>query len=42
MIQYLLTKGKYSLKNVGANADGKIKINISSNSDVKITRDKKK
>ncbi|WP_026887867.1 hypothetical protein [Clostridium beijerinckii] len=37
-----LTKGKYSLKNVGANADGKIKINISSNSDVKITRDKKK
>lgn len=36
-----LTKGKYSLKNVGANADGKVEIDISSNSDVKITEDKK-
>ena len=36
-----LTKGKYDLKNVGANADGKIKIYINSNSDVKIIEDKK-
>lgn len=36
-----LTKGKYSLKNVGANANGKIKIYINSNSDVKIMEDKK-
>ena len=36
-----LTKGKYSFKNVGANADGKITISISSNSNVKIIEDKK-
>lgn len=36
-----LTKGKYRFRNVGANADGKIRISISSNSDVKITKDKK-
>lgn len=36
-----LTKGKYSLKNVGANADGKIKIYIGGSSDVKIIRDGK-
>lgn len=36
-----LTKGEYSLRNVGANAAGKIKISFSSNSDVKITEDKK-
>lgn len=36
-----LTKGKYSFRNVGANADGKIKISVSSNSDVKIAEDKK-
>jgi hypothetical protein len=36
-----LTKGQYRLKNVGANAAGKIKISFSSNSDVKIIEDKK-
>ncbi|WP_242966096.1 hypothetical protein [Clostridium chromiireducens] len=36
-----LTKGKYRFRNVGANADGKIRISVSSNSDVKITKDKK-
>lgn len=35
-----LTKGKYRFKNVGVNADGKIRISISSSSDVKITKDK--
>lgn len=36
-----LSKGKYSFRNVGANSDGKIRISISSNSNVKITEDKK-
>lgn len=36
-----LAKGKYSFRNVGANADGKIRIFISSNSNVKITEDNK-
>ncbi|WP_243128336.1 hypothetical protein [Clostridium chromiireducens] len=36
-----LTKGKYRFRNFGANADGKIRISVSSNSDVKITKDKK-
>lgn len=36
-----LTKGEYSIRNVGANAAGKIKISFISNSDVKITEDKK-
>lgn len=35
-----LTKGKYRFRNVGVNADGKIRISISSNSGVKITKDK--
>ena len=36
-----LAKGQYSFRNVGANADGKTTISISSNSNVKITEDKK-
>ncbi|AGX44467.1 hypothetical protein CLSA_c35060 [Clostridium saccharobutylicum DSM 13864] len=36
-----LIKGEYRFRNVGANADGKIRISGSSNSDVKITKDKK-
>lgn len=36
-----LAKGNYSFRNVGANADGKIRISISSNSNVNITEDKK-
>lgn len=36
-----LTKGKYKFRNVGANAEGKVKISVNSNSDVKMTKDEK-
>jgi hypothetical protein len=36
-----LAKGKYGFRNVGANADGKIKFSISNNTNVIITEDKK-
>lgn len=37
-----LVKGKYRLKNVGANAkEGKIRISVSSNPDVEIIKNKK-
>lgn len=36
-----LTKGKYRFRNVGANAEGKVRISVNSNSDVIITKDKK-
>lgn len=36
-----LTKGNYSFKNIGANAEGKIEISIIVNSNVEITEDKK-
>jgi hypothetical protein len=37
----LCKKGKYRFRNVGANAEGKVKISVNSNSDVIITKDKK-
>lgn len=36
-----LTKGKYRFRNVGANAEGEVRISFNSNSDVKMTKDKK-